>query len=72
VIAPENGFALYFLGYLQNKLNGHIAPRLLERLGTRLETSDYWADRFSTFELSLDDLVQKEFRNKHIPPMSFL
>lgn len=67
VISPENGFALYFIGYLQHKLYGTIEPDVLERLTRRLETSGYWRNRFDAFGLSLDDLVTGNFRNKAIP-----
>jgi len=67
VISPENGFALYFLGYLQDKLHGEIEPEIIERLERRLETSPYWADRFHAFGLSVDDLRSRNFRNKDIP-----
>ena len=39
VISPENGFALYFIGYLQHKVDGKIEPATIDRLRTRLETS---------------------------------
>src|SRR3990167_4506652 len=67
VISPENGFALYFQGYMQHKLYGSIEDGLLLRLETRLETSAYWADRFHAFGLSVDDLRIANFRNKDIP-----
>ena len=67
VISPENGFALYFQGYMQHKLYGSIEDGLLRRLETRLETSAYWADRFHAFGLSVDDLRIANFRNKDIP-----
>src|SRR6185369_1884824 len=66
VISPENGFALYFQGYLQHKLRGSIEPEMIGRLEKRLETSPYWADRFHAFGLSIDDLRTLEFKNKHI------
>lgn len=69
VISPENGFALYFQGYLQWKLRGAVEPEIVQRLQTRLETSGYWADRFHAFGLSLDDLRRLEFKNKEIPRM---
>lgn len=67
VIAPENGFALYFLGYLQTKLGHEIEPEIISRLDARLATSTYWADRFHAFGLSPDDLKRGEFKNKNIP-----
>ncbi len=67
VISPENGFALYFIGYLQHKHHGRIEPEIIARLAQRLDTSPFWRDRFSAFGLSLDDLKNVDFRNKHIP-----
>ena len=32
IISPENGFALYFLGYLQSKVFGKIEPEIIQRL----------------------------------------
>ncbi len=67
VISPENGFALYFLGYLQHKVRGVIEATILQRLERRLTTSTYWQDRFHAFGLSLDDLKSGDFKNKDIP-----
>jgi len=64
VISPENGFALYFLGYLQYKKYGSIDQSIIKRLETRLETSDYWADRFTAFRLSTTDLTNMTFDNQ--------
>ena len=67
VISPENGFALYFLGVLEHRLNGAVPPSIVQRLRRRLETSPYWADRFTAFGLSIEDLETADFKNKHIP-----
>lgn len=67
VISPEHGFALYFTGYLQHRLTGSVPPEVIERLERRLANSPYWADRFSAFGLSVDDLRQGRFQNKRIP-----
>jgi hypothetical protein len=66
VISPEHGFALYFTGYLQHKLNGRIESGTIARLERQLAQSPYWADRFSAFGLSIDDLKSVNFRNKSI------
>jgi radical SAM superfamily enzyme YgiQ (UPF0313 family) len=67
VISPEHGFALYFSGYLQHRLDGAIAPELIERLERRLARSPYWNDRFQAFGLSVDDLRSADFGNKTLP-----
>lgn len=67
VISPENGFALYFLGYLRYRLEGRMPDGIVERLRRRLETSSYWTDRFSAFGLAVEDLESLDFRNKRIP-----
>jgi radical SAM superfamily enzyme YgiQ (UPF0313 family) len=67
VIAPENGFALYFLGFLQYKSHGKINTSVVERLSKKLEDSEYWRDRFSAFGLSLDDMKTLEFSNRYVP-----
>lgn len=56
VISPENGFALYFLGVLERRLNGVVPDSIVSRLSHRLETSPYWADKFSAFGLNVEDL----------------
>ena len=65
-VAPENGFALYFLGFLQNKVQGKIDPEIIHRLENRLETSPYWQDRFHAFGLSLDDLKTGSFESAKV------
>jgi len=66
VISPENGFALYFLGFLQHQMEGVIDEILLDRLQDRLDTSDYWNDRFQAFNLSIDDLRNQVFDQSHL------
>jgi hypothetical protein len=56
VISPENAFALYFTGILQGRTQGFADPGVLERLASRLATSDYWRDRFQAFGLHVSDL----------------
>lgn len=56
LVAPENAFAMYFCGYLQHKVHGHIEPSLIEHLELRLRTSPYWAARFQDYQLSVDHL----------------
>jgi radical SAM superfamily enzyme YgiQ (UPF0313 family) len=67
VISPENGFAIYFLGVLEHRLNGRVPAEITRRLARRLNSSPYWRDRFAAFGLSVADLEAADFRNKHIP-----
>ena len=61
VISPENAFAMYFLGYLEEKVHGSIQPATIDSLEHRLEDSPYWRDRFDDFGLSVDHLKQGVF-----------
>jgi len=61
VISPENGFSLYFLGYLQHLQTGAVSTSFRQRLHARLETSPFWRDRFAAFGLSEDDLATGVF-----------
>ena len=70
VISPENGFALYFQGYLQHKMFGKLEQGLVERLRERLAGSSYWKDRFRAFGLSVEDLENGDFKNKAIPRLA--
>ena len=67
LISPEHGLALYFIGYLQHKLYGHIDPNVIDRLDKKLKESEYWSSRLSAFGLSVNDLVHQDFKNKNIP-----
>ena len=71
VVAPENGFALYFLAYLQIRDGGAPEAGLLERLQERLETSPYWRDRFAAFGLSTEDFADGNFSGKRAPELAF-
>jgi radical SAM superfamily enzyme YgiQ (UPF0313 family) len=72
VISPENAFSLYFLGYLQYKKFGQIEKSVKKRLSDRVQTSPYWADRFSAFNLRVNDLSTLNFENESIPPQSII
>ena len=67
VVAPENAFALYFLGFLSQQKDGSIPASVIERLQSRLNTSEYWQSRFAAFGLDVDDLRHNDFKNKHLP-----
>ncbi len=67
VISPEHGFALYFLGYLNFKVNKKIPKEIIDRLSVQLENSNYWKQRLETFGLSVEDLKSFSFKNEFIP-----
>jgi len=56
LISPENAFAMYFYGYLHNKLYGCIESQAIQCLEERLRSSPYWQDRFEDFGLSIEHL----------------
>jgi radical SAM superfamily enzyme YgiQ (UPF0313 family) len=61
IIAPENGFALYFLGYIDYLATGKVDKSIVNRLQQRIEISDYWDKRLTAFGLSIDDLTSCNF-----------
>ncbi|EME70538.1 radical SAM protein [Paramagnetospirillum caucaseum] len=67
VISPENGFSLYFQGFLQYRRDGRVDPVVVERLQRRLDSSPYWRDRFHAFGLAAEDLTTLDFRNRDKP-----
>jgi len=56
IVAPEDPFPMYFCCYLQKQVQGKIDPRLINRLETALNNSEYWRNSFGFFDLSLDYL----------------
>ena len=61
IVAPENAFAMYFQGYLQQQVHGFIDPSLIDNLESRLDVSSYWSARFGDFNLSPEHLRNKSF-----------
>ncbi len=61
LVAPENAFAMYFYGYLQQKIYGKIEPLTIIRLEEHLASSPYWQKRFDDFQLSIDHLKIGKF-----------
>ena len=53
MVAPDDPFAMYFCGYLQNKVLKKIDERLIKRLEVRLSSSMYWKERFDYYNLGL-------------------
>jgi hypothetical protein len=66
VISPENGFALYFQAYLQKKFYKDFDQSTISRLRERLSSSSYWQDRFRSFDLSIDDLLNSNLRDNDV------
>jgi len=61
LVAPDDAFAIYFCGYMQNKVLGYIDKELTDRLENCLQTSAYWRTRFDEFNLSVDHLKRESF-----------
>lgn len=61
LVAPENAFAMYFLGLLQFRLYGAVQNETIEKLDNHLTGSPYWVKRFNDFSLSIDHLKNQEF-----------
>ena len=55
LISPDNCLALYFLCYLEKKINKSINFNTVEKLKRTLRAHPYWQDRFSEFNLSAND-----------------
>ena len=72
VISPENGFSIYFLGYLEYLKTGRVSPELAARLDRRLDTSPFWRDRFEAFGLSADHLKNLCFPENETQPLELL
>ncbi len=60
-MAPEHAFSLYFLGYLQHRLDGAIDPAVTARLRRQLDGSANWARWFDAFGLSAEHHVTGAF-----------
>lgn len=61
LVAPENAFAMYFAGLLQQRVYGKVNPQYIEKLAHRLDDSPYWLQRFKDFNLSLEHLKTGNF-----------
>ncbi len=56
MISPENCLALYFLGYLEKKINGKANISTINKLIETLKAHPYWQKRFDEFKLSVKDI----------------
>ena len=52
--------ALYFLGYLEKKINGKASLGTINKLKETLRSHSYWQKRFDEFNLSLNDISSNE------------
>jgi radical SAM superfamily enzyme YgiQ (UPF0313 family) len=56
VIAPNDALAHYFLGQLQRRTLGKVAPGVTSALKQLMDESPFWEQRFADFGLSASDL----------------
>ena len=61
--APDNAMIIYFFALMQKKYLGYITDEIKLRLNKRLETSNYWQERFEYFNLKLEHLNVENFPN---------
>jgi len=61
LIAPDDPFPMYFCGYLEKKIRGKTDMKLVSRLETCLDSSQYWKNCLSSFGLSPSHLRTGQF-----------
>lgn len=61
LVAPTNGFGMYFDAYVNNKLGRAIDPELTKRLEHRLLNSSFWTSAFKKLGLSIEHLKTANF-----------
>ena len=66
LVSPENCLAVYFQGYLENKISGKIKDTTIKSLENRLEKYPYWKERFDQYNLSVDHLKKGIFNVDNI------
>lgn len=66
LISPENCLALYFLGYLEKKINGFASTQTIDNLKFTLNEHKYWIKRFEEFNLKVEDLTSNQITIKSI------
>lgn len=59
--APDNALIIYFYALMHKKYLGHIPSEIKLRLKNRLENSEYWQERFESFNLKLEHLNNEKF-----------
>ncbi len=63
VVAPGNGFALYFKALMESKNYNSVETQTINDLEKVLENSVFWTDTFSNLGLSIEHLQQNSFPN---------
>ena len=59
--APDNALIIYFFAHIEKKYKGKVSSALKKRIVERLDKSDYWKERFSSFKLDPKDVVEENF-----------
>jgi radical SAM superfamily enzyme YgiQ (UPF0313 family) len=65
VVTPENGFAMYFLGFLQKKIEGTVDQKITADLEAKLASSSFWSSTFLDLNLSPEHLKKEAFPQNH-------
>lgn len=56
--APDNAIILYFYAYIQSRVNNKVNEETIMNLKARLEQSQYWREKFTTYGLKLSHVEQ--------------
>mgnify|MGYP003951124517 CR=1 FL=1 len=59
--APDNALIIYFFALMQKKYLGYVTNEIRKRLKDRLEKSEYWQERFTSFQLDIEHLINEKF-----------
>lgn len=59
--APDNALILYFLAYLQWRVQGEISPMLQAVIESRIDESPYWQEKFQMLGLNAKQVWDYDF-----------
>ena len=59
--APDNAIILYFYAYIQSRVNNKVNDETIMNLKARLEHSQYWREKFTTYGLKLSHVEQNVY-----------
>ena len=59
--APDNAIILYFYAYTQSRVNNKVNEETIMNLKARLEQSQYWREKFTTYGLKLSHVEQNVY-----------